>query len=84
MCPLHLNKKNRLPPQLNQILTISKKIMWIDETLELVRDVIKRRSYSLKKFNRSWKISLNSFFNHLNGKMIFRKMGSKVGMLFGE
>jgi hypothetical protein len=57
---------------------------WIDEALESIRDVNKRGTYSLRKFSGSWKISLNSFFNHLNGKTKFRKMGSKVGMLFGE
>jgi hypothetical protein len=60
--PLALESETkRLTPQLNQILTISKKIMCIDEALELVRDVIKRGTYSLRKFSRSWKISLNSF-----------------------
>lgn len=58
--PLALESKTkRLTPQLNQILTISKKITWIDEALESIRDVIKRETYSLRKFNRSWKISLN-------------------------
>jgi hypothetical protein len=49
--------------------------MWMDEALKTLMDVDKRAICSLRRANKSWNISLSSFFYHLNGKTRFRKMG---------
>jgi hypothetical protein len=54
---------------------ITKRGMWMDETLEIAMDVVERRSHSLRRANRLWNIPMNSFSNHMNGKTISRKMG---------
>jgi hypothetical protein len=38
-------------------------------------DVVEKRTHSLMKANITWNIFLNSFFDHLNGKNTFRKVG---------
>jgi hypothetical protein len=37
--------------------------MWIDETLEVVMDVIERGTHSLRRANKSWNIPMNSLTN---------------------
>jgi hypothetical protein len=49
--------------------------MWIDETLEVLMDVIERVTHSLKKATKSWNIPMNSLADHLNGKTRSMKMG---------
>jgi hypothetical protein len=41
---------------------------------------LKEGHIQLRKVNRAWNTSLNSLFNHLNGKTKFKKMGLR-GML---
>jgi hypothetical protein len=56
--------------------------MWTNEALEATMDVVERRTHSLRRANRSWNIPMNSFFDHLNGKIRSKKMG--IGGMFIE
>ncbi len=67
------NKK--IAPQLNQMFKKTRRGMWIDETFEVVMDVIERGIYSLRKANRSWNLPMSSLVDHLHGKTKSRKMG---------
>jgi hypothetical protein len=49
--------------------------MSTNETLKVVMDAIESKTYSLRMANKSWNIPLSSFFDHLNGKTRFEKMG---------
>jgi hypothetical protein len=42
--------------------------MWTNEALKAIMDVIKNGTHSMKRANKSWKIPMISFTNHLNGK----------------
>jgi transposase-like protein len=77
------NKENLLPTlstqrkrlaQLNYVPSTTRRSMWTNETLKVAMDVIKRRTHSLKRANKSWNIPTNSFFYHLNGKTKSKKM----------
>jgi hypothetical protein len=67
-------QNKRLVPQLNQMLSTTKRGMWTNEALEATMDVIERRTYSLRKASNSWNILMNSLFYHLNGKTKSMKM----------
>ncbi len=71
---LHPQSK-RSTPHLNQMLPKTRKGMWIDEMLEVVMDVVERRTHSVKRANKSWNIPMSSIVDHLNGKSRFKKMG---------
>jgi hypothetical protein len=75
--PFHELETRRKLSQLNRINIASKRHMWIDETLETTMDVIERERCSLRKAIKSWNIPLSSFFDHLNGKQRFKKMGPR-------
>jgi hypothetical protein len=49
--------------------------MGTNETLKEVMDAIESKTYSLKRANKSWNIPLSSFFDHLNRKIRFEKVG---------
>jgi len=57
--------------------------MWTHEALKATMDVVERGTCSLKRVIKSWNIPLNSFFDHMNGKTRFRKMGLR-GVLTNE
>jgi len=48
---------------------------WTNEALKDAMDVVENGKTSLKKVNRHWNIHLTSLFNHLYGKIKFRKLG---------
>jgi len=57
------------------VLSITKRGMWIDETLELGMDAIENGTFSLRRANKAWNIPMGCISNHLNGKTRSRKMG---------
>jgi hypothetical protein len=57
--------------------------MWTNEALEATMDVVEIGRHSLRRANRSWNIPMSSFFDHLNGKTRFKKMGIR-GVLIEE
>jgi len=61
--------------------SITKRGMWIDETLELEMDAIENGTFSLRRANKAWNIPMGSIFNQLNGKTRSRKMGLRGVLL---
>jgi hypothetical protein len=59
------------------VLSKTKRGMWTNEVLKAAMDVIKRRTHSLRKSNKSWNIPMNSLANCLNEKTKSRKMGPR-------
>jgi hypothetical protein len=43
-------------------------------------DVVEKGTHSLRRANKTWNIPLNSFSNHLHGKIGFRNM--RLGSVF--
>jgi len=80
--PLTSNPQNkRLAPQLNRMPPKTKRGMWTDEMPEIAIYLVKKRTRSLRKVNKSWDMS--SIIDHLNGKTKSKKMGLK-GVLIEE
>jgi hypothetical protein len=49
--------------------------MWTNKTLETKMDVVERKTRSLRRASKSWNVPINSFSNHLNGKIEYMNMG---------
>jgi len=49
--------------------------IWIDKTIEVVMDVVEKRTYALNKASNSWNIPMNFHCHHMNGKTKSIKMG---------
>ncbi len=50
--------------------------MWTNHDLEKTMDAIERGTYH-RRVSSSWNIPMSSFFNHMYGKIGFKKMGSE-------
>ncbi len=49
--------------------------MWTNEALKEAMDAIEKRTYSIKRANKSWNILMSSLVDHLNERTKSKKMG---------